>query len=462
MNHIWNQTLACWQVVTETTSSFGETKSKKTSGVCEFPIVNLKAIYSVLLFAFSANVFAEQLVEKVTDEKSIVEQDQDISQHQQVITRESVYQESVAPISSGFKQKYIQDKLSLIVDSNHYSWHSDNQRSGFQTIIPITATYKLGNAEFGARTAYIESENTSAGRRGRVSTISDTALSAAYVQQLNRGWSVRYNLDYNLPTGKATLSGTEKNAIMDGNLVQQTRFGEGHNLTPGFVVTKAFTQNFALGLGLSHTYRGSFDPNGDVSNDKFNPGDEDRATLQAHYQSDRMLAIGGIIYTKSGTTQVDGKDYFEKGDRYDANLTTIFALPYNQQFLAGLRYSTQSPDAYINNITGNFEKESRNINGDTKFANLEYSKIIKDKHRISVSADYLSIEANSYDQLNDLYNAGRKKWSVGFGYGYQADKKTRFNVGINHFDMTDKATPATLVDTKYAGWNVSAGLSLNF
>ncbi len=385
-----------------------------------------------------------------------------VAQAEEVTKAPEVKTSSLSTYDIAKPTSWITDKLSIIIDSNHYSWRSDNQRSGYQTIIPITATYKLGNAEFGVRTAYIESENTSAGRRGRVSTISDTALSVAYMQALNRGWGIRYNLDYNAPTGKATLSGSEKNAIMDGNLVQQTRFGEGHNLTPGFVVTKAFTQNFALGLGLSHTWRGSFDPNGDVIDDKYNPGDENRATLQAHYQSDRLLAIGGLIYTKSDTTQVDGKDYFEKGDRYDANLTTIFALPYNQQLLAGLRYSTQSPDAYINNITGNFAKESRNINGDTKFVNVEYSKIIKEKHRLSLSADYLSIEANSYDQLNDLYNAGRKKWSMGLGYGYQADKKTRFNVGINHFDMTDKATPATLVDTKYAGWNISAGINYGF
>ena len=354
------------------------------------------------------------------------------------------------------------DRLSIYSSADYYSWQGDNSTGGRQTVVPVTATYRVGNAEFGLRSAWIESVNTSQGLAGKVSTISDTALSAAYTQQLNQGWGVRYNLDYNAITGKATLSGAEKNAIMDGNLVQQTRFGEGTNITPGIVVTKAINPNWAVGIGASYTYRGRYDPNGDVQNDRLDPGNETHATLQSQYATQNMLIIGGLIYTKSSATTVNKQDYFEKGDRYDANLTGIFALPYDQRLTAGLRYSTQQPDTYISNITGNFQKESRNVNGDSTYLTLEYAKTWRQKHTAKLLADLVKINANSYDQFNDLYNAGRKKWQLGVGYDYRINPKSNATFAIRKMEMQDKATPATLVDATYTGWNVSAGLNWLF
>ena len=361
-----------------------------------------------------------------------------------------------------FGQEWITDKLSIRVNTDHYAWSGSNNSSGWQNITPITATYRLGNAEVGLRTAYIFSENTTEGRRGYVDTLSDTALSFAYTQQLPDDWNIRFNVDYNAPTGKATLTGTEKNAIMDGNLVFQTRFGEGHNVTPGIVITKVLAPSFSLGAGASHTIRGSYDPNGDVNNDQLNPGDETHFTLQGQYATPQMMFIGGAIYTKSDVTTVNHQDYFQKGDRIDVNFTGIFALPYDQTFITGFRYGTQAKDTYINNITGNFEKEQRNINGDNFYVSLEYRMKFYDNHAVKLLGDWLKFTSNSYNQFNDLYNAGREKYAFGLGYGYQFNKKSNFSASLRKFHMDDNATPATLRNTKYDGWNLSAELNWLF
>lgn len=357
---------------------------------------------------------------------------------------------------------WITDKLSLYMDVQYYDWESDRSASGHQTVVPLTATYRIGPAEFGLRTAWIESVNNTPNRRGKVSTLSDTALSVAYNQLLQDGWSLRYNLDYNAPTGKATLSGSQKNAIMDGNLVQQTRFGEGHNVTPGVVVIKAINPNTALGAGVSYTLRGPYDPNGDVSNDRLNPGDEAHLTLQGQYATQDFMLIGGAIYTWSGTSTVDGRDYFQKGERFDLNLTGIFALPYAQTLTAGARYTTQRPDSYANRINGNFEQESHNINGDSIYLFLEYAKKWEVRHTFKVMGDWLKVNANSYDQFNDLYNGGRTKYSLGLGYSYQLTPKNLFSIALRNFKMDDKATPVTKTDTEYDGWSVLANTSINF
>lgn len=360
------------------------------------------------------------------------------------------------------KSDWKKDKLTIYIDVQHYDWHSDSNTSGHQTVMPFTAMYRVGHGEFGLRTAWINSVNTTEGRQGSVDTVSDTALSAAYTQILQNGWDIRYNLDYNIPTGKASLAGIEKFAIMDGNLVSQTRFGEGHNITPGFVVSKALNSNSAVGMGLSHTVRGSYDPNSDVENDQLNPGNETRLTLQGQYGAEKFMLIGGVVYTKSETTQFDSLDYFRKGDRRDVNLTGIFAFPYAQTIILGMRYGAQNSDTYVSSITGNFDKEGRNINGNSKYISAEYIKKWRDMHSFKLMADWLKHDANSYDQFNDLYNAGRIKYSFGAGYEFKLDNHGRISIAVRDFKMNDKATPATLVDTKYSGFNVTVGLNVAF
>lgn len=357
----------------------------------------------------------------------------------------------------------VKDRLAVHLEQYSYDWEGDNSTSGRQSVTPVTLTYKVNdNLDVGLRTAYIDSRNTTVGREGHVATQGDTNVSAAYAQELPDNWNIRYNLDYNIPTGKETLSGTEKNAIMDGSLVQQTRFGEGENVTPGIVVTKVVSPNANVGVGLSRTIKGKFDPNGDVTNDELDPGDETRLSLQGHFAKGNTQVIGGMNYTKSDETKRDNTDYYRKGDSYDTNVTVVHALPKDQRITVGIRHSKQDPDYYISSITGNLDKESRNVNGKSLYTSVEYAKTWRGQHTVRVNADKLKIDANSYDQLNDLYNAGRNKTQFGLGYDYQINQKARFYTDLKQFEMQDKATPATLVDTKYTGTQISAGLDWAF
>ncbi len=355
----------------------------------------------------------------------------------------------------------VKDKLSVIVEHNYFDWKSDQGGSGRQSITPLTFAYRYANFDFGLRRAYIESINTTPNRSGRVSAWSDTSLSAAYTfKQLS--WPVRINIDYNLPNGQAGLAGAQKNAIMDGSLVQQTRFGEGENIAAGVGVTHAFTERDIFGAGLSFLKRGQFNPNLDVMNSAINPGDDAIATLQWQHNTQTWMVIGGLIHTQSGVTKRAGMDYYRKGARTDVNLTGIYAFANTQKIQANLRYSTQRPDHYINNVTGMLQQESANSNGNSTYLNLDWSRGWAGKHTVHISVDYLDITANSYDQINDLYNAGRNKVGVGLGYDYAISPKSRISVTAKTYDMKDRATPATLRDTKYMGNNVYVNFSHSF
>ena len=364
------------------------------------------------------------------------------------------------------------DNYSVNVESYYSSWSDNFGNNGSQLVTPLTVTYAKDDFNVGIRTAYINSnfngvlllDGQKIGtRQGSVSTQSDTSLSLAYNLK-NSDYPVRFNLDFNLPTGKATLFGNEKNAIMDGSLVQQTRFGEGFNIAPGVSVSHAFGSKDVVGLGVSYILKGQFDPNSDVVRDEIKPGNETVATLQYQHIDSNWLASGGLIYTGYGTTQRGGQDYYRSGDRLDANVTAAFVPFDGHRVQLSGRYFTQNPNTVANFLSGDLVKESANSNGNAVYVGLDWG-IATDKQqkgRIHLLADYLNIQANSYDRINDLYNAGRDKVSVGVGYDYSFSPTTSASVQAKYFQVVDKATPITQQDIRSNGLNVYGTVNINF
>jgi hypothetical protein len=363
-------------------------------------------------------------------------------------------------------------RWSLNGEQYFYSWSNSLGSNGYQSVTPLTLTYKEGDWDFGVRTAYIVSgQNQSitlngqqvATQSGAVSTLSDTSVSAAYNIR-NGDMPIRLNLDLNIPTGRATLSGNEKLAIMDGSVVQQTRFGEGFNIAPGISVSKALGDRDVLGLGVSYIIRGQFDPNGDVVNDEIKPGNELVGTLQYQHVDSNWMVVGGLIYTNAGVTQRGGLDYYQKGDRLDLNLTGIYVPFDRNRVQVAARYFTQSPDSVRNFFTGNLQKESANNNGNALFLGLDWGVAIdaRQQNTLHFLVDWLGVQANSYDRVNDLFNAGRDKFSVGLGYEFVASPTSRWNVQVKYFSVLDRATPITQQDITSSGLSVFATVNFSF
>jgi hypothetical protein len=364
------------------------------------------------------------------------------------------------------------ENISVNAEQYYYNWNDKLGNRGNQLVTPFTVTYSKGNFEVGLRTAWIKSQfngnlildgQVIGKRKGEVSTLSDTSLSLAYSLKQSK-WPVRFNLDVNVPTGKATLNGDQKNAIMDGALVQQTRFGEGWNLAPGVSVSHAISQKGVVGFGLSHIMRGKFDPNGDVVNDTINPGNETVATLQYSHSEKNWMVMTGLIYTRYGTTTRGGEDYYRSGSRFDINGSLVASPSPGHRLQLSARYFTQGKQDDVNFFSGNLEKESADSSGNSLFTNFDYS-IATDKQQrgnLHVLMDYLTVQANSYDRINDLFNAGRNKFSIGLGYDYAFSRKARASLQAKYFWLNDKATPTTQQDVKANGITLFATLNYNF
>jgi hypothetical protein len=364
------------------------------------------------------------------------------------------------------------DNYSVNVESYYSAWSDNFGNNGNQLVTPLTVTYAKDDFNIGIRTAYINSnfngvlllDGQKIGtRQGSVSTLSDTSLSLAYNLKKS-DYPVRFNLDFNLPTGRATLVGDEKNAIMDGSLVQQTRFGEGFNIAPGVSVSHALSPKDVVGVGTSYIIRGQFDPNGDVTKDEIKPGNDLVGTLQYQHLDSNWMAMGGLIYTNSGVTQRGGLDYYQKGARLDVNFTGAYVPFDRNRVQLTTRYFTQSPDNVRNFFTGNLEKETANNNGNALYVGLDWGLGLdkRQQHNIHFLADWLGVQANSYDRINDLFNAGRSKYSIGLGYEYINSPTNRWNIQAKYFNVIDNATPITQKDITSNGLSIFANVNFDF
>jgi len=358
------------------------------------------------------------------------------------------------------------------IEQHYFNWYDDLGNRGSQFIAPVTFTVNYDKFDFGLRTAYINSafdgglflDGIKIGtRKGQVSTLSDTSLSFAYTF---KDWDtpLRLNLDLNVPTGKATLIGDQRNAIMDGALVQQTRFGEGFNVAPGFSVTRNLGNGHTIGAGASYIMRGQFDPNGDVINDEIKPGNDLTASLQYQYAGSDVLLTLGTIFTNSGTTKRVGVDYYKSGDRFDINANLAFVPDKGQLIRLSARYFTQTPNDVLNFFTGSLQKESANSNGNSTFVSIDWGIALdpEQKHTLHFIGDYLGVESNSYDPINDLFNAGRRRIAGGIGYEYAVSRASRFLFQAKYFNVFDRATAFTQRNVTADGINLFATFNLSF
>lgn len=375
--------------------------------------------------------------------------------------------ETPDPLGQFLEHEYIKDKLSVFVETQYYSWENkaDSAQKGTQSVTPLTLTYRHNDFDFGLRRAYIESENKTPSSIGKVSTWSDTALTAAYTfKELE--WPVRLSLDYNLANGKATLKSDEKNAIMDSFLVQQTQFGEGENITPGISVTKTIGDKDVFGAGLSYSKKGTYDPNSNVQNDVIDPGDETIATLQWQHSEAHWMVIGGVIATHFGATQRDSIDYYRKGNKYDLNLTGLYALPWEQtrgqQLMLNLRYVMQDKDRNFDPAANALKEEADDSNPDTLYLSLDWSKNWNQRHTFHLLFDYLKAEDNKYATSDPNYDAGKSKRSIGIGYDYAVSNRGVLSLRAKHFEVSDKSEQVGVSDTKYRGNNVALNFSYQF
>lgn len=95
-------------------------------------------------------------------------------------------------------------------------------------------------------------------------------------------------------------------------------------------------------------------------------------------------------------------------------------------------------------------------NGNVLYLSCDWGLALNKQHRhtIHVLGDLLTVQANGYDCINDLFNAGRSKFTIGLGYDYVLSRNSQLSVQAKYFNLVDKATPVTQRDVVSDGYTL--------
>jgi hypothetical protein len=167
------------------------------------------------------------------------------------------------------------------------------------------------------RGGWVRARQTSGDRSGEVATTIDTQVSATATYLGIDGVQPFASVNFNIPTGKSILYGSQANARMDSDLVDIASFGEGFNVGPTIGLSLAIASNLVATFSAGYTWRGSsrarlFQPaHIPVIATTLNPGDV--FTASAARLSDRSAS--GISLAPS------------RGNRYQIGRQQLFRAP---------------------------------------------------------------------------------------------------------------------------------------
>jgi hypothetical protein len=342
---------------------------------------------------------------------------------------------------------------------------SDSGDKGWQMVAPLDVTYSVPLSEktrldVSGRTAYVISENRSPLQEGRVAGLSDTVIGTTLTIDLTPVIQPFITLDLNVPTGKTGLKGAQKNAVMDPDLVDLVRFGEGFNtnLSIGAVFLIPET-SWSITAAAGYNARGAYVADGDTLED-FDPGDQLTALLRAQYLSETIYGALSVQYFDEDVSTIEGLDYFNPGNQIEINAELTYVIDEVQSVSGSLYYTTSGKNAYYDFFTDAVIEENVDGNGDYFFGQLAYSRTLSEEIGATVAATYGVRTKNDYVAADDLFIPSRTYWDVRVSMDYTAPGGWVAAADIGYGGVNDDGTILVPGDRSYETF--SAGLALSY
>jgi hypothetical protein len=346
------------------------------------------------------------------------------------------------------------------------SWHSTRgSGEGYQFFLPLEEITKftVGSSvsiEAGVKTGYISSSNESPSARGTVSSLTDTTTHLQFAYEGFYSVQPFVTFDMNLPTGKATLRGREKYAVMDRDLVFQTRFGEGWNFNPGIGVTVPFGQSLVATLAVGYNVRGSYVPDGDTGF-HYNPGDQAIVTAGLQYLSENwLLSVTGIL-TREATSKLAGVEFFRPGTSFAILGRGAYKWDAQHATTASLYFNNTNKNAVLDFFTGALLPEEDNSNSALTIARLSHQYDFSSRWGVIGAVELLHRDANLYDEVSDLFIPAKTKATLEGGLVLKYSPAITGNVSAGVFSLRQASTPYT-GSQRYEGFIGRANLAVAF
>lgn len=321
----------------------------------------------------------------------------------------------------------------------------DGPDSGRQIFAPFQYTYSAPRFDLGLKAAFLSSErkSTFAGGSGDVSTLTDTALSATYRAYagapawLGRGnyrTTLALNADLNLPTGKSKLKGDERNAVFDGFIVDQNRFGEGFNVGLGFSSTVALAEQILFGFGASYISRGSYEPGGTRELD---PGDQWVASLQLLRATNVFQGVLGYRIIREQETDVDGAAVYHRATSHELFLSGGYQMTGWWTLRGSALYARRGVDKLFNSVTGQLQKAAEDNNGDTYYLSVGLDRALSSRDKIGIDLSYLRRAENEFDESNFSFEPSLTRREIEISYARKLQNGPTLTGSIIFFDVEE-------------------------
>lgn len=356
-------------------------------------------------------------------------------------------------------------KIVFQINENSGVWSGDNtlKKEGSQNLVYFSVAYlkKEYGVTFLGRYANTTFKNEDpAVEDFDLSAMLDSTLSGYY-----RLGIVRAGLDLNLPTGDASFTNAELQAIFLDNVIQDLNitnsFGRGLDISPNLIVRFPL-EIFEVGLGLRYDLTGKYDPTSDISGDDFDPGDilTIIGTLQ-YKPSDKIMAFANLSAKMNTRDRQDGTgDVFKQGNRYALDLRLIQVYK-SFRGTYGVSYSIQDKNQSLG-AAGAITTEDRNTNNNRYelFANIFYP--FRKTFALKGILGYKTVLANSEQSGQPLHDAGYTKIYLGGGAKFLISKRFFWMVDLRLFQISNKKDAQEAEDTNYNGFNFDIGLVYTF
>ena len=319
----------------------------------------------------------------------------------------------IGPVSAHAAEVDCEANLS---PSLEYFRLGDGTAHGTQVLTSVTMACKRGDLEGSLRSGYVavSVNSNDATQKGSLNGITDSVLSMSYNLRPKRRQSLRLSTDLNIPTGLTDLSPTQRNALVDTDLVDFARYGEGWNVGVGINGAAPLSQRLSATLGAGYIYKGPYRPF------------KDEASLEP---GAALTGTGGLVYTGKRsisklTLSVYGQTETQRGGVRFYRPGTVGSVDFSQSFQLGAKTTVFGSATYSHSWSGvNYLPTATGSTapapikaGETLAFSLGSQQKLSKVASVGVRASYINRGAESIDPVLLDFTPKREIYSFG-AYG---------------------------------------------
>lgn len=328
----------------------------------------------------------------------------------------------------------------------YYHWKGEH--AGHQLFLPITyaqqSRIRGHKTDIGIRTGYFRSDTGVA--QGTAAGMADTQLSIA-VHNDHAINSVRYLLDFNLPTGQHRFY---QHAVVPEGVAHFTDFGAGFEVTPGVEAIHQYNEEDCLIGRIQYTYRSHYEYSKEVKGRNVLPGDifhQELAyqhagptvqySVQVHHSSSSSASQDSIFLDELGMWHAGNVQHYTDGDEWGLRLF------YNRSI-------TDKNELSLYTIQ-NFTEKTKGFASDDAYDHyygVGWMHHFDEKREWHAWLHYKDA-SSSYDPLRlDLNSTGYHRYSAVAGYSWQPSPSETLSLDVERYTRRNNGANC------YQGWGI--------